>query len=157
MLAALAVALPVAADLPAGKGPAFPHLLLKDQHGKPCQLPSDARWVLFVRSRAEDQWSDPVLKKLGAPGMAARHLVYLSDVSGMPALIARLFALPALRRRHYPVVLMHQAHQARGIPVQKGCASLTGLDSGRIVSSRMLCGPEVVRQALDELPVRVVR
>jgi hypothetical protein len=141
-----------AAEESAGDAASFPALSLTDQHDDPVELPGTARWVLFANSKEGDQWAASALEPIGRSGMAARRLLYLSDISAMPSLITRMFAMPALRKREYPVALIREEGKAAGIPARADCLSLIGLDAGRIARTEYLCTADAVRQALQALP-----
>ncbi len=132
----------------------FPSLSLNDQHDRPVTLPGSARWILFAHTRDGDEWSDRALAEFGQSGMTARGLVYLSDISAMPSLVSKMFAMPALRGRKYSVALIREEGKAKGIPARKDCVSLIGLNDGRIEQTRQLCSAEAVKQAVDHLPPR---
>lgn len=132
----------------------FPALSLTDQHDRPVTLPGSARWILFSHTRDGDEWSNQVLAEFGQSGMTARGLVYLSDISGMPALVSKMFAMPDLRGRKYSVALIRKEGEAKGIPVKKDCVGLMGLNDGRIEQTRQLCSAAAVKQAVDYLPPR---
>lgn len=146
-----AVSVAQADDSASSQPKVFPSLSLNDQHDRPVALPGSARWILFAHTRDGDEWSDQALAEFGQSGMTARGLVYLSDISGMPFLVSKMFAMPALRERKYSVALIRDEGKAKGIPTQKDCVSLIGLNDGRIVQTRQLCNAEAVKQAVDNL------
>jgi len=62
----------------------------------------------------------------------------------MPGLISRLFALPALRDRDYPVVLIREEGVADPLKTRADCLALYRLEQGRVVARKDLCHPEDV-------------
>ena len=67
-----------------------------------------------------------VLEGLGA--------VYFADISAMPALVTRMFALPALREMPFAVGLGREAGQLADLPRQKGAATVVRLVDGKVAS-----------------------
>lgn len=136
LICALALALPLTADAePLAAGSVMPTLSLNDQHDKPAPVGPATRWVVFT---AEKPVSDMVSAVLAAQaaGVADRlRLVYVADISGMPALVTRMFALPKLRELPFPVALVREAAQVTqvaDIPRVKGAATVLRLDNGRV-------------------------
>lgn len=136
LICALAVSLPMSADAARlVTGSAMPTLSLNDQHDKPAPVGASTRWVLFT---AEKPVSDMVSTLLAAEpaGVADRlRLVYVADISGMPALVTRMFALPRLRELPLPIALVRdaaQVTQVADIPRVTGAATVLRLDNGRV-------------------------
>lgn len=136
LVCAVALSLPLRADAaPLTEGSAMPTLSLNDQHDKPAAISTQTRWVVFT---AEKPVSDMVSAVLNAEpaGVAERlRLVYVADISGMPALVTRMFALPKLRELPFPIALVREAaqvSQVADIPRVKGAATVLHLDNGRV-------------------------
>ena len=114
---------------------AMPTLSLNDQHDKPVPVSPSTRWVVFT---AEKPVSDMVSAVLAAEpaGVADRlRLVYVADISGMPALVTRMFALPKLRELPFPIALVRepaQVAQVADIPRTSGSATVLRLEDGRV-------------------------
>jgi hypothetical protein len=133
---AAALAWPLAADAaPLAAGSAMPALSLNDQHDKPAPVGPETRWVVFT---AEKPVSDMVSAVLSAepPDVADRlRLVYVADISGMPSLVTRMFALPKLRELRFPIALVRepvQVAQVTDIPRTAGAATVLRLQDGRV-------------------------
>lgn len=120
---------------PLAAGSAMPTLSLNDQHDRPASVGTQTRWVVFA---AEKPVSDMVSAVLAAEpaGVAERlRLVVVADISGMPALVTRMFALPKLRELPFPIALVRDAGQltqVSDIPREKGAATVLRLDNGRV-------------------------
>jgi len=136
LVCAAALTLPLSADAaPLTEGSAMPTLSLNDPHDKPAAVSPQTRWVVFT---AEKPVSDMVSAVLAAEpaGVADRlRLVVVADISGMPALVTRLIALPKLRELPFPIALVRdaaQVTQVADIPRVKGAATVLRLDNGRV-------------------------
>lgn len=136
LVCAVALSLPMPADAaPLTSGSAMPALSLNDQHDKPAPVSASTRWLVFA---AEKPVSDMVSALLAAEpaGVADRlRLVYVADISGMPALVTRMFALPKLRELPFPIALVRdaaQVTQVADIPRVTGAATVLRLDNGRV-------------------------
>jgi hypothetical protein len=121
---------------PLAAGSAVPTMSLNDQHDKPVSVGPATRWVVFT---AEKPVSDMVSAVLAAEpaGVADRlRLVYVADISGMPALVTRLFALPKLRELPFPIALVRepaQVAQVADVPRTAGGATVLQLEGGRVI------------------------
>jgi hypothetical protein len=152
LLCAMALSLPLTADAaPLSAGSAMPPLSLSDQHDKLAVVGTTTRWVVFA---AEKAVSDMVSTVLGAEpvGVVDRlHLIYVADISGMPALLIRMFALPKLRELPFPIALVRDAAhvtQVVDIPRVAGAATVLRLENGRVSQVESAFQPAELRALL---------
>ena len=140
-----------AAAAPLAVGSTLPTLTLNDQHDKPVAIPPDTRWVLFAKEKAVSDMATAVLSSEPAGVLGRAHLVYVVDISGMPALVTRMFALPKLRDLPFPIALVREAAevaQVADLPHQTGAATLLRLDGGRIDQVTAVRSADELRTAL---------
>lgn len=138
---AFILALIIAAGLPAGAwaapleaGQAVPALALEDQHDKPLSVAPDTRILLFSADRAASDLANEVLGRQAAGALERRKVVYVADISGMPSLVTRMFALPAMRALPFPIGLAREAGPVADLPRQKGAVTVIQLDAGRVAA-----------------------
>jgi hypothetical protein len=133
---------------PYAVGAALEPFELADQHDQVRRVDAARRALLFTR----DMQAGDVLKQaLAADGAAlldAAGAVYVADVSGMPALVLRMFALRKMRARPSPMLLDRDGSQTARLPVEAGKVSLLVLDALRVKEIRYLGSPEEIRAAL---------
>ncbi|MFP4251613.1 MAG: hypothetical protein ACLFRM_03140 [Guyparkeria sp.] len=131
-----------------GAGDPFPNWELDDQHGKTHQLPGHStEAILFSRSKQADETLSPVVEAVVGEQLIDGEIVYLSDISRMPGLISRLFALPSLRDRDYPVVLIREEGVSEPLVTETDCLALYRVERGTVVDREDLCSEEDVRDA----------
>jgi hypothetical protein len=137
LICAVALSWPLRADAaPLTEGSAMPTLSLNDQHDKLAAVSAQTRWVVFT---AEKAVSDMVSAVLAAEPTGVAHrlrLVYVADISGMPALATRMFALPKLRELPFPIALVRdtaEVAQVADIPRAAGAATVLRLENGRVI------------------------
>lgn len=87
------------------KGDLFPPTVLQDQHGEETMIPADTMYVLFAADKGASDVINGFLTTQDGDYLAAHHAVYIADISEMPALITRMFALPKMRKRPYQILL----------------------------------------------------
>ncbi|MEM9174542.1 MAG: hypothetical protein AAGC67_04860 [Myxococcota bacterium] len=105
---------------------------LEDQHGDPGAVDASTRVLLFSRDMAGGDLLKEALSDVEAEVLEARGAVYVSDISGMPALISRMMAVPAMRRRPYDLLLDREGDVTARLPDALEQATLIHLDALRI-------------------------
>ena len=133
---------------PYAVGAALEPFELADQHDQVRKVDAARRALLFTRDM---QAGDALKQALAADGgklLDAAGAVCVADVSGMPALVLRLFALRKLRERPYPLLLDRDGSQTARLPAQTGKVSLLVLDALRVKEVRYLGTPDEIRAAL---------
>ena len=126
-------------------GDDFPVMTLNDQHDETLRIPDSASLVMFTTSKDADGWFDELLEDehpAAIEALNAGDWIYISDISNMPALVTRMFALPSLRGRDYPVALVREEADAEHLPAQSGCISVMNLEDNTIKALQYWCSPE---------------
>jgi hypothetical protein len=151
-LCALAAGLPQAADAaPLAVGSAMPTLTLTDQHGRPTGVGPSTRWLVLTAEKPMSDMVSAVLSAEPAGVLDRLRLLYVADISGMPAMVTRLFALPKLRGLAFSIALVGdatQVAQVADIPRQPGCATVLRLDEGRVALVAAVCQAAELRALL---------
>jgi len=134
--------------VPIESGAAWPMLELSDQHDKPVRISPAIRLVIFA---AEKPASDLVIRVLGAQGrntLERTGAVYLADISAMPSIVTRMFALPKLRGLPFPVGLAREAAAVADLPRRPGAATVLTLKDGQVTQVQYAQTEAELRQAL---------
>ncbi len=146
----LCVAAPTAAA-PLAVGARMPNITLADQHGVEGSVRPDTRCIVFSR----DMEAAKVVKEGLADDAAAlipgADAIVLSDISGMPGLITKLFALPALRKRPYPILLDRDGKATADIPAVSGKVTVLYLREFTIERIEYVDSADALRAALRQL------
>jgi hypothetical protein len=149
-----ATVVPITPDVQASEpaaiqvGEPFPQWELSDQFDETHRLPGEsADAIVFVRSKQADESLAPVLESVVGERLSDGEVVYVSDISGMPGLITRLFALPALRDRGYPVVLIREEGLSRPLATREDCLVRYRIEQGKVVAIDHLCEPAAIERA----------
>ena len=131
-------------------GDLFPATTLENQHGKPTTINNQTQRVLFTA----DMGGGKVVRALldehqnAAELLVATNAVYLSDVSGMPSLIRKMMALPAMRKRPYPIMLDIEGDVTALLPRQAEAVTLIELNRSKIMGVKYITSPNQLRKAL---------
>lgn len=113
-------------------GGVFPGLILQDQHENKATVPSDAGIVVFAADKAGADLVNAYLKDQPAKHLLQRRARFVSDISGMPSMITRMFALPRMREYPYPIYLVRDEGSVSFIPRRKGHVTVMYLQEGKI-------------------------
>ncbi|MFW6345782.1 MAG: hypothetical protein ACOC0M_05590 [Halomonas sp.] len=116
-------------------GEALPAVVLPDAHGNEHSVPyPGVRHVLFGADMAANELMERAFGELDKGEFTASGLVYMADISGMPGLVARFFALPALRDYPFRVLLARDADMLAFLPREEGTITVVTLSSEGEVS-----------------------
>jgi hypothetical protein len=125
-------------------GGILPVLTLPDQHGHSHALSNNSNMVLFAPDKGAGELAHAVLGHTGKIKMAAKGIVFISDISGMPTFVARLFALPAMREYPYLVLLGYEKEDTAMFPRQKGRVTVLHIKAGKVSRIEYPDSPEAL-------------
>jgi hypothetical protein len=113
-------------------GDAVPAIAANDQHGAAFQFTNGIRFLLVVTEMAAAKSANQKLAAAGAGFLEQHHAAYLMDIHTMPA-IARVFALPKIRKYPQRIVLVDSADALAAFPAQPGRVTVLALTpAGRV-------------------------
>lgn len=118
---------------PYAVGSAVPAIELSDQHGKPRVLDASLRAVVFSRDMDAGDVVKAAVAKAGPDLFERNAAVYIVDVKGMPAVIRAMFAMPAMRRRPYQVLVDEDGANTADFPGGVTHPTVLVLDGLRVV------------------------
>ena len=131
LLLLLLSVVPVSAD-PLAAGDTLPTLILPDQHDRSAMIPGDARWLLVAFERPAADLITAFLEKQPDDFLEQHAALYLMDISAMPKMITRMFALPKMRERPYRILLADDPETLAFLPRREGRVTAIRLDAGRV-------------------------
>lgn len=122
---------------------------LEDQFGESHAVDESVRLLLFSRDMKGGSYLKDAIEAEHAERIRRGEWAYVADISGMPRLIARIFAIPRMRRRPYPLLLDREGKVTASLPDREEQATLIHLDHLRITRIEHLPSTEAVKEALD--------
>lgn len=143
----------VAWAAPATPGQPLAPILTTDQHDRALRTEPTTRTFLFAADKKASDLVTEVLQPFGADALTARQAVLIADIHAMPALITRMFALPALRQMPFAIGLVHDAALTADLPRNKGQITVIGLRDGVVQQISYATNAAELQQALA-LPAR---
>lgn len=123
---------------------------LLDQFDEAYSLDSQVQTLLVVRSMDAAKLLDNALQ--GRPGgyLEERHAVFVADIQRMPALIAKLFAVPAMQAYSYRVMLDRTGRVASRYPGAENSVLWLQLKDGQVLSRHEYVTAGSLREALEQ-------
>ena len=131
-------------------GDPTPKITINDQHDKPWSIPADTKLVLFSGSRNANTIVQSILSQKGADYLSSKKTVYFSDLSKMPGLITKTFALPSMRDLPYSVGIILNSEDSKGWPREEDAVTAILLSQGKIAKIEYIKNAEFLQQTLDQ-------
>lgn len=109
-------------------------ITLKDQHDKTASVDEATRVVLFTRDMPGGKVVRKVIDGESADYLPDNQAVFLSNISGMPGFIAKMIALPMMRKHPYSIALDRDGEATKRIPSKDKNTTILILDKLEIKS-----------------------
>ncbi len=115
-------------------GQPFPELTLNDQFDNPHTVTRQDKLILISFDRDVSNTVNAFLSKQPGAFLDDHHARYISDISAMPGIITRLFALPKMKDYNYQMMLATEDEFKTRFDHQEGKLTLYHLKDGTIES-----------------------
>lgn len=123
---------------------------LLDQYDQAYSLNDQTRTLLVASNMDGAKLVKAALQDRPKGYLEARSTVFVADIQRMPALISKLFAIPAMRDYSYRVLLDRDGSVATRYAPAEDKVLWLQLDKGQVVSQREFTSAEELRQALEK-------
>lgn len=131
-------------------GQPLPALSFEDQHGNSHALDNEVEVIIFTADRDGSKIVEAALEGWTDERLAEHNARYVADISGMPSLITKLFAMPSMQKTPYAILLGQDEAQTQDLPRQEEAVTLMQMDNGQIQSITFVTTPEALTQALEQ-------
>ncbi|MDH0300910.1 MULTISPECIES: FAD/FMN-containing dehydrogenase [unclassified Pseudomonas] len=131
-------------------GEALAPWTLLDQHDQPYSLGPDTRILLVARDMDGAKLMKAALAERPKGYLEARHAAFVADIQRMPALISKLFAIPAMRDYSYRVLLDREGQVASRYAGAEGKVLWLTLDKGVLVARHEYADAQALTNALEQ-------
>ena len=128
------------------------NLRLKDQNELPVKISANIRYVLFAHDMSSKDLVQDMLENKPADYLETHHALFVADVSGMPRIIARMFAYPALRKLPYQVLLDEVGSRTADWERRDSAVTLFRVDNFVVTGFDFIDTQEALEDALNEIP-----
>ncbi|WP_327438174.1 FAD/FMN-containing dehydrogenase [Pseudomonas donghuensis] len=125
---------------------------LLDQHDQAYSLNAQTRVLLVARNMDAAKLVKAALGEQPKGYLEARDAVFVADIQRMPALVSKLFAIPAMRDYNYRVVLDRDGKVVAQYPGAEDKVLWLQLEQGKVVAQKEYASAEALAAALKALP-----
>lgn len=123
---------------------------LLDQHDQAYSLDNSTHILLVARDMDGAKLVKAALAQQPKGYLEARDAVFIADIQRMPALISKLFAIPAMRDYTYRVLLDRDGRVASRYSGQDGQVQWLQLQQGVLVSQQSFADAAALKAALEK-------
>ncbi|MFK0033156.1 FAD/FMN-containing dehydrogenase [Pseudomonas monteilii] len=125
---------------------------LLDQYDQAYSLDAGTQILLVARDMDGAKMVKAALSEQPKGYLEARHAVFVADIQRMPAIISKLFAIPAMRAYNYRVLLDREGRVASRYSGQNGQVQWLQLEQGALVGQRAFTDAAALKSALEQAP-----
>ncbi len=111
----------------------MPDFKIQDQFGKEQSIATDMEVVLFAANKETNAVLVAYFKSKQKDFLEKNKACYVTDISKMPSLIAKIFALPKMRKYTFPVLLLNE-EQAVFFDKKENFITVYCLKNGKILA-----------------------
>jgi hypothetical protein len=147
----LVLAATLAAAEPYAVGGTLRPFSLEDQHGERAAVGERTRVLVLSRDMGAGDVVKGALADSEQRYLDELDAVYVADISGMPALVSRMIAVPRMRERKYRVLLDRDGAVGRDFPYVEKRPTVIALDQLRIVAIEHPATAAELRAALERV------
>jgi hypothetical protein len=115
-------------------GDRLPQTVLRDQHGQEMVVSSNTAFILFAAHKGASDVINGYLANHEGDFLQRHQAVYIADLSEMPALITRMFALPKMRGRPYRILLTDEESPMAFLPRKVSAVTVISMRDGVVES-----------------------
>lgn len=127
-------------------------LRLKDQNEVPVKVSANIRYVLFAHDMSSKDLVKEMLADKPADYLNTHHALFVADISGMPRMIARMFAYPSLRNLPYRVLVDEVGNRTAGWERRDSAVTLFRLENFAVTGFDFIDTKEALEEAINTLP-----
>lgn len=112
-------------------GDATPTFEIKDQFEKNHKIAADAKTILVAADKGTSEVLRDYFLAKDAKFLTTNKAYYVADISGMPSLIAKFFALPKMKKYPFSVLLVDE-EQTKSFTKKEGNITVYTVNNGKI-------------------------
>ncbi len=124
---------------------------LKDQFDKEHTLTADVKKVIFVFTKPTGHIMKVYMGERKNDYLTSRNITFIADISGMPTMIANMFAIPDMKESKYPILLIKEKENAKRFrnEEQKNAVMIISLENKIIKSVKFVTNDVDLKNEID--------
>lgn len=123
-----------------------------NQWEKPVEIKNETKIVLFSYDMGGSDAIKAALDELKVKDLSAKNWVYVADISNMPALISKMFAMPKMKKYPYAVALDKEGDLTKDWQRKADNAAVLILQNGSVQSVEYFANEKTLREFLNSQP-----
>jgi len=117
--------------------------------GKKTELPSRVDLAVVTIQKSSSKMVDEFLSRKDPSYLREKNAIFISSMSGVPYVVARLFALPKLRDANYPIYITFDDDLARVFLGKEGSIAVFYLDGKSVVATSFVGNTDDLASLLE--------
>ena len=118
-------------------GSNLPTLTVKDQFEKEFTIDAKIKTIIFSATKDESATIKDFLVTKDKNYLTTNNIAYVADITGMPSLISKFFALPKMKDYSFSIRLIDQDNKAL-FPVEQDKIAIISLDNSKITDVKYI-------------------
>lgn len=123
----------------------------KDQFDKEHSLTNDVKKVIFVFTKPTGHIMKVYMGTKKVDYLTSRNITFIADISGMPTIIANMFAIPDMKESKYPILLIKEKENAKRFrnEKQKNAVMIISLENKIVKSVKFVTNETDLKNEID--------
>ncbi|QDK45065.1 hypothetical protein DOM22_07785 [Bdellovibrio sp. ZAP7] len=122
---------------------------IQNQFEEPAELSSETRWILFSSDMNAAKMLTEYLNE-NASKLDLRKTLIISDISKMPGLVAKMFAIPKMKKYNFKLALDRTGETTKDWPRKEGYLVIIKLSELKVESVEEVNTKEAVTSFFTE-------
>ena len=118
-------------------GSNLPTLTVKDQFEKEFTIDAKIKTIIFSATKDESATIKDFLATIDKNYLTTNNIAYVADITGMPSLISKFFALPKMKDYSFSILLIDEDNKAL-FPVEQDKITIITLDNSKITNIKFI-------------------
>lgn len=118
-------------------GDATPTFAIKDQFEKAHTIAADTKTILVAADKGTSEVLRDYLLTKEKGFLEANKAYYVADISGMPSLITKFFALPKMKEYPFSILLVNE-EQSKSFTKKEGQITIYSVENGKVTNVKFI-------------------
>jgi hypothetical protein len=130
-------------------GETLPAFKIQNQFEEPAELTKETKWILFSSDMKAAKLLTEYINE-NATKLDLTKTLIISDISKMPALVSKIFAIPKMKKYNFKLALDKTGETTKDWPRQEANLTVIKVSELKIESIENLGTPETVKAFFTE-------
>jgi hypothetical protein len=130
-------------------GDTLPAFKIQNQFEEPAELNAETKWIIFSSDMKAAKLLTEYLNQ-NAKNLDLTKSLIISDISKMPGLVSKMFAIPKMKKYNFKLALDKEGDVTKAWPRQEGVILVMKVDQLKVESTENLTTAEAVASFFKE-------